>query len=88
MMRIRILLAVVAMLCALAIVTARQTSRELFIEAEAIKRERRDIEIAWAELQLHQRTLAAHARVERLASQKLGMESPVLDKVWLIGGAP
>lgn len=84
MKRLDILLALVLMVCALAVVNAQHRARTLFIELEALKREARDLEVEWGKLQLEQGTLTSHARVEALAKNKLGLMTPPLDKVWLL----
>lgn len=84
MRQLDIALAVLLMLCALAVVNAQHRARTLFIELEALKTEARDLEVEWGKLQLEQGTLTSHARVETLAKNQLGLITPPLDKVWLI----
>ena len=84
MRQLDIVLAVVLMLCALAVVNAQHRARTLFVELEALKREARDLEVEWGKLQLEQGTLTSHARVESLAKGQLGLMTPPLDKVWLL----
>ena len=84
MKQLDILLALVLVVCALAVVNAQHRARTLFIELEALKREARDLEVEWGKLQLEQGTLTSHARVEALAKTQLGLISPPLDKVWLL----
>ena len=84
MKQLDILLALVLMVCALAVVNAQHRARTLFVELEALKREARDLEVEWGKLQLEQGTLTSHARVEALAKTQLGLMTPPLDKVWLL----
>lgn len=84
MRRLDIALALVLMLCALAVVTAQHRARMLFMDVESLKKEARDLEVEWGKLQLEQGTLANHARVESLARQELGLVSPPLDRIVLI----
>lgn len=90
MKRLDIALALVLMVCALAVVTAQHRARMLFMDIESLKKEARDLEVEWGKLQLEQGTLASHARVESLARQELGLVSPPLDRIVLIesGGRP
>jgi len=83
-------LALVLMVCALAVINAQHRARTLFVEMEALKKEARDLEVEWGKLQLEQGTLTSHARVEAMAKSQLGLMTPPLDKVWLIeaGGQP
>jgi cell division protein FtsL len=78
-------LALVLMVCALAVVNTQHRARTLFIELESLKKEARDLEVAWGKLQLEQGTLVSHARVEALARQELGLVSPPLDRVQILG---
>ena len=78
------LLALVLVLCALAVVNAQHRARTLFVELEALKKEARDREVEWGKLQLEQGTLTSHAHVEALAKNQLGLITPPLDKVWLL----
>ena len=41
----------------------------------------RDLEVEWGQLQLEQSTWAAHARVEKIAREKLGMKAPQPSRV-------
>lgn len=90
MKRLDVVMAVVLMICALAVINAQHRARNLFIELESLKKEARDLEVEWGKLQLEQGTLVSHARVESLAKQELGLVSPPLDKVLLLepGGRP
>lgn len=78
-------LALVLMACALAVVNTQHRARKLFIELEALKREARELDVAWGKLQLEQGTLLSPARVEALARHDLGLVSPSLDRVQILG---
>lgn len=84
MKRLDILLALVLMICALAVVTAQHRARMMFMDLENLKKEARDLEVEWGKLQLEQGTLVSHARVESLAQHELGLVSPPLDRIMLI----
>ena len=73
--RILPLLAVL-MLCALTLVNTQYQARRLFIELEHAQARQRELEIAWAQLQLEQSRLAKHARIETQAKNVLNMLSP------------
>lgn len=84
MKRLDAILAIVLMVCALAVVNTQHRARTLFIELESLKKEARELEVEWGKLQLEQGTLVSHARVESLARQQLGLVAPALDKVLLL----
>ncbi|THF61903.1 cell division protein FtsL [Pseudothauera nasutitermitis] len=61
---------------ALGVVAAQHQSRKLFSELEREQARARGLEVEWGQLQLEQSTWAAHARVERMARDTLGMRTP------------
>lgn len=76
MARLNLVLVLIVIGCALSAVAANHRARKLFTELEASQKRMRDLDIEWGQLQLEQSTLAAHARVERAAREKLGMKPP------------
>jgi cell division protein FtsL len=58
---------------AVALVYANYSARLLFVEKEALRREREDLNIEWGRLQLEQSTWAAHGRIEAKARKELRM---------------
>jgi cell division protein FtsL len=87
MRRLDLALALVLMLCALAVVQAQNRARTQFIEMESLKGEARDLEVEWGKLQLEQSTLAEPKRVEELAKTQLGLTMPAFNKIWLLEAA-
>lgn len=71
--RLSALLTLLLVICALALVSAQYRSRQLFIELERAQATARELDIAWAQLQLDQSTLGKHARIEANARRDLGM---------------
>jgi len=69
---------------ALGVIYAKHQSRKLFVELEALKTSRDNLNIQWGKLQLEQSTWATPNRVESIASSKLGMHVPTLDKVVIV----
>ncbi len=76
MARINLALVLIVLACALSAVAANHRARKLFTELEAAQKRMRDLDIEWGQLQLEQSTLAAHARVEKVARERLGMKPP------------
>lgn len=76
MLRTNLLLAVVLVLCALSVVTARHHARRAFIGLQAEQDRARNLDIEWGRLQLEQSTWAMHTHVEQVARQHLQMAVP------------
>jgi len=76
MTRVNILLVVLAVICAIGVVAGQHRARKLFVELEREQEYARNLDIEWGQLQLEQSTWAMHARVEKLAANRLQMRSP------------
>lgn len=87
MARVNLLLLLVALACALSVVSANHRARKLFTELEAAQKRMRDLDVEWGQLQLEQSTLAAHVRVEKVARDKLGMKPPAPGQIITAGAA-
>ncbi|HTY99959.1 MAG TPA: cell division protein FtsL [Rhodocyclaceae bacterium] len=81
MLRTNLLLLLIAVACALSVVSSNHRARKLFAELEQEQNRMRDLEVEWGQLQLEQSTWAAHARVEKIAREKLGMKAPQPSRV-------
>jgi cell division protein FtsL len=75
------LLLIVVVACALSVVTSQHKARRLFIELQQAKEMAQKIEVEWGQLQLEQSTLTVPARIEKLAVQRLQMQSPVAAQI-------
>lgn len=73
MARLNILMLVVLVLCAIGLVTSQHRARHLVWELEREMRHARTLDVEYGQLQLEQSTWAMHARVERIAGEKLRM---------------
>lgn len=69
---------------AMAVVYAKHQSRKLFVELQAMKVERDNMEIEWGRLQLEQSTWAAPSRIEGMARKKLDMKIPDSSEVVIV----
>lgn len=76
MARVNLLLLLLAVLCALSAVSSNHRARKLIIELESEKKRMRELDVEWGQLQLEQSTWASHARIEKIAREKLGMRVP------------
>ncbi len=82
------LLLVLVVTGALSVVTSQHQARKLFIELQQEKEHARQMEVEWGQLQLEQSTLAAPARVEKIASRQLQMQLPTKEQVKFIRIGP
>jgi cell division protein FtsL len=80
-MRVNLALLAVAVVCALAVVTSSHRARNLFVELEREQNRMHDLEVEWGQLQLEQSTWANHARIEKIARDKLGMRPPAAARI-------
>jgi cell division protein FtsL len=76
MLRLNLLLLLIAVCCALSTVAANHRARKLFTDLEREQSRMRELDVEWGQLQLEQSTWAGHARIERIARDKLGMRPP------------
>ena len=66
------------------VAATRHQARQLFIELEALNRERDRLQIDWGRLQLEQSAWAAHPRIESLARDRLALAAPDQSHIVLI----
>lgn len=69
---------------AVAIVLTRHQSRKLFVQLQALEKQRDAMDEEWGQLQLEQATWGTHVRIEELARRKLGMTAPPAEAVIVI----
>ena len=70
------ILLIVTFVSAISVVYVKHYNRKLFVELQQLEKQRDDMEVEWGQLQLEQNTWATHARIERVAKQKLQMITP------------
>jgi len=76
MLRFNVILLLVAVICAIGAVNSNHRARKLFVELEREQARMKELDVEWNQLQLEQSTWASHARVEKIARDKLGMKTP------------
>ncbi len=81
MLRTNLLLLLIAVGCALSVVAAHNRARKNFVELEREQNRMHDLDVEWGQLQLEQSTWAAHARIEKIAREKLGMKAPAPGRI-------
>lgn len=72
---INFLLIVAVMVSAMLVVYTRHSNRLLFVELEALNKQRDKMNIEWGQLQLEQSTWATDSRIEKIATEKLHMRN-------------
>ena len=88
MIRLNIMLAVILVICALALVTSQHKARNLFVELQKQQDLSRQLEVEFGQLQLEQSTWAMHSRVEKIAANNLRMRVPDGARVQLVPPPP
>ena len=76
MARINLILLALLTACALGLVTSQDKTRKLFAELEREQEQAKQLDVEWGQLQLEQSTWAMHARVEKIARERLHMSVP------------
>ncbi|BAL26017.1 cell division protein FtsL [Azoarcus sp. KH32C] len=76
MIRVDAFLVAIAVASALGVVGSQHQARKLYTELEREQTRMHGLEVEWDQLQLEQSTWAAHARVEKIARERLGMRVP------------
>ena len=66
------------------VIKAKHQARQLFVELEALNRERDRLQIDWGRLQLEQSTWGTHPRIESLALERLNLASPRPEQVIVV----
>jgi cell division protein FtsL len=67
-------MAVLLMLAALSLVTARYQSRHLFIQNEQLLSQANELDVVWRHLQLERAELSRNARIDQIARESLKMK--------------
>ncbi len=76
MARLNLMLLAVLTACALGLVTSQHKARKLFNELQQEQERAKQLDVEWGQLQLEQSTWAMHARVEKIARERLRMSVP------------
>ena len=81
MVRFNIILLLAAVICALSVVTSQHKSRKLFPALEGEQDRATLLDVEYDQLQLELQTWATSPRIEKLAHEKLTMDTPAPAKV-------
>jgi cell division protein FtsL len=82
--RLNLMLLGVLILCALGLVTSQHRARKLYVELQQELELEKKYDVEWNQLQLEQGEQAIHARVEKIATQKLGMRPPAANRTQVV----
>jgi cell division protein FtsL len=82
--RLNLMLLGVLILCALALVTSQHRARKLYVELQQALEQEKKFELEWNQLQLEQGAWAIHARIEKIATQQLGMRAPAATRTQVV----
>ncbi len=86
MLRANLMLIALVLVSALGSVAAQHKSRRTFTELERAQEHMRQLEVEWGQLQLEQSTWATHARIEKVARERLHMKPPGVTQVMAVEG--
>ena len=81
MVRFNVFLLVVAVVCALSIVTSQHRARKLFQTLEKEQERESQLDVEFGQLQLELSTWATSPRIEKIARENLKMHAPDSAKV-------
>lgn len=79
-----LVLLVLVIASSIAVVYARHQGRKHFIELQALGKQRDNMEVEWGKLQLEQGMLTTQGKIEKDASEKLGMENLSPDNMVIV----
>lgn len=65
----------VVLISAMLVVYSKHTNRLLFVDLERLNTQRDQMNTEWGQLQLEQSTWATDSRIEKIATEKLGMKN-------------
>jgi len=67
------------------LVSTRHQARTQFIAMQKLAKERDKLATEWSQLQIEQSALANHARIDRLAREKLKLKQPKPNDIVVLG---
>jgi cell division protein FtsL len=78
------MLILLLLVSAVSVVYAKHQGRKLFVELQALEKERDNMDVEWGQLQLEQGTLTTQGQIERSARDRLGMVSLSADNMMIV----
>ncbi len=86
MIRLIVALALILLLSAISLVTARYQSRELFVQTDRLRAQARELDTDWRRLQLERAELTRNARIDDIGRNELHLVHGKLDKTLFLQG--
>jgi cell division protein FtsL len=87
MAKLNLILLLIAIGCALGVVTAQHHARKLFVALEKEHERTKQLEIEYGQLQLEASTWGMQGRVEKIAVAQLGMRALTPNRVQVLTAA-
>lgn len=81
MVRLNVFLVLAVLFCSLGVVTSQHKARKLFQALEAEQERARQLEVEFGQLQLELSTWGTAPRIEKIARDKLRMNTPAVSEV-------
>ena len=72
------------LISAIAVVSVRHEARTSFIKLQSLVKQRDALIVEWGQLQIEQSTFATHARIDRLAREKLKLKQPLAEDIVIV----
>ena len=88
MVRLEAMLVVLVVASGLSAVSAQHQARQRFIALEREQARMQQLDVEWGQLQLEQSTWATHARVEKIARERLAMRPPAAGQTVVVEAGP
>lgn len=88
MVKLNFVLLLIAIGCALGVVTSQHQARKLFVALEKKRERAKRLDIEFGQLQLEASTLGMQGRVEKLASTQLNMRPLTPSRVQILPAKP
>lgn len=88
MTRLNLLLIGIVVVCALGVVTSQHRARKLYAELQHQQELAKAMNVEYGQLQLEQSTWAMHARIEKIATERLHMHVPDPSKIQIVPALP
>ena len=88
MTRLNLIMMAILIVCALGVITSQHHARQLYAELQNAQEAAKQMDIEFGQLQLEQSTWAMHARIEKIASERLHMKVPEPSRIHILATTP
>jgi cell division protein FtsL len=86
--RLNLILMAILVVCALGVVTSQHKARQLYAELQHGQEAAKQMNIEYGQLQLEQSTWAMHARIEKIAGERMHMKVPEPSRIHILPMVP